>query len=455
MGARLGMHHAGYDYSAALSTGRSTQERAIIREAGIYATKPLVPTQEWEKLVDYLISAAPDRLAVDTSPPKIGLGIEIFQAKTWSFSHDTPTTTLVEIDEERHEVLVGDMLRQSLSVLDSAGRLKQELQLGDVPVAVRRQRDQLWITTIGSMVPSDDPKGGVVRYEKAEDQYRFYPGNRILEKLIRPVYASYADLNDDGIEDIVVSEFGHHMGRFAWYEGTGTSGTFTRHVLLKEPGSMSSRLHDFNDDGLTDLAVIVGQNREGVFIFINEGDGEFRPSYAVQLPPVYGSSHLGLHDFNDDGFVDLLITNGDNGDYEAILKPYHGIRIYINDGKNAFSEAFFFPQNGAYKAIAEDFDQDGDLDIASVAMFADYEHRPQEGFIYLENQGNLQFEAFSIAQVDEGRWITLDAGDLDGDGDKDIILGSYVTALTPVPDRFTTKWQSSRLPVLYLENQLK
>lgn len=175
----------------------------------------------------------------------------------------------------------------------------------------------------------------------------------------------------------------------------------------------------------------------------------------MQLPPVYGSSHLGLHDFNDDGFVDLLITNGDNGDYEAILKPYHGIRIYINDGKNAFSEAFFFPQNGAYKAIAEDFDQDGDLDIASVAMFADYEHRPQEGFIYLENQGNLQFEAFSIAQVDEGRWITLDAGDLDGDGDKDIILGSYVTALTPVPDRFTTKWQSSRLPVLYLENQLK
>lgn len=455
MGARLGMHYAGYDYSSELAIGGSNQERAIVREAGIYATAPIMSGQKWDKLVDYLISKAPDHLAVDSSPPKIKSGIKLFQARVWPFSRSTPTTTLVAIDEERHEVLVGDMLRQSLSVLDSAGRLKQELQLGDVPVAVRRNRDQLWITTIGSLVPSDVPLGKVLLYERAEDQYRFYPGNRKLENLIRPTYASYADLNDDGIEDIIVSEFGHHVGRFAWYEGTRAQGTYIRHDLLNEPGSMTSRVHDFNGDGLPDLAVIVGQNREGIFIFLNEGLGKFRPSYVLKLPPVYGSSHFSLHDFNNDGFVDLLVTNGDNGDYEAILKPYHGIRIYINGGDNTFSEEFFFPQNGAYKAIAEDFDQDGDLDIASVAMFADYEHRPQEGFIYLENKGNLQFEAFSIPQVNDGRWITLDAGDLDGDGDKDIILGSFVKALTPVPNRFETKWKSSTLPVLYLENQLE
>ena len=51
---------------------------------------------------------------------------------------------------------------------------------------------------------------------------------------------------------------------------------------------------------------------------------------------MYGSSYLELADMNNDGHLDILYTNGDNADYSYVLKKYHGLRIFINDGKNQF-----------------------------------------------------------------------------------------------------------------------
>lgn len=171
-------------------------------------------------------------------------------------------------------------------------------------------------------------------------------------------------------------------------------------------------------------------------------------------PPSYVSSSFDLYDFNNDGHMDILATNGDNGDHLPVLKRFHGTRIYLNDGANGFEERYFFPMNGAFKAMAEDFDEDGDLDIVAIAAFADYAGRPEEGFVYLENRGELQFDAFTVPQVDEGRWLTMDVGDLDGDGDKDVVIGAY-TELggTVLPRGVQARWDALRRPVLFLENQ--
>ena len=45
----------------------------------------------------------------------------------------------------------------------------------------------------------------------------------------------------------------------------------------------------------------------------------------------------------------------------------------MNDGKNNFREAWFFPLNGAYKAVAPDFNKDGNMDIAAISYFPDYD----------------------------------------------------------------------------------
>jgi hypothetical protein len=142
---------------------------------------------------------------------------------------------------------------------------------------------------------------------------------------------------------------------------------------------------------------------------------------------------------NHDGFKDIIYTCGDNADYSTGLKSYHGVYIYLNDGKNNFTEKFFFPINGCYKAVARDFDNDGDLDIATISFFADYEHQPEEGFVYLENQGNLDFKPYSLPATKNGRWLTMDVADYDHDGKPDIILGNF--SLLSTFQQIKTNWK--------------
>ena len=108
----------------------------------------------------------------------------------------------------------------------------------------------------------------------------------------------------------------------------------------------------------------------------------------------YSSSVTGssVFDFEGDGDLDLLATNGDNGDIDPPpFKAYHGIRLYLNNGRNEFKEAFYWPQNGAFGALPEDFDGDGDMDILAISYFPNYIESREESLVYLENQGGLKF----------------------------------------------------------------
>ena len=81
--------------------------------------------------------------------------------------------------------------------------------------------------------------------------------------------------------------------------------------------------------------------------------------------------------------------------------------------------------NSCYKTLARDYDNDGDLDIASISFFADYAGKKEEGFVYLRNEGNLLFKPFLLPKSGEGRLLTMDAGDLDGVGKIDLVLGNF------------------------------
>ncbi|MGI8637071.1 MAG: FG-GAP repeat domain-containing protein, partial [Segetibacter sp.] len=111
------------------------------------------------------------------------------------------------------------------------------------------------------------------------------------------------------------------------------------------------------------------------------------------------------------------------GDGINQLKPYHGVYIFMNNGKNEFTKQYFFPINGCIKAMANDFDKDGDLDIAAIGFFTD-NAQPEEGFIFLENKGKLDFQPYSLpVDTKFNKATTMDIGDIDNDGKIDIILG--------------------------------
>src|SRR4029077_15370304 len=141
--------------------------------------------------------------------------------------------------------------------------------------------------------------------------------------------------------------------------------------------------------GLPDIWALFAQGDERIILYTNKGDGRFEEKNILSFPAVYGSTYFELDDFNGDGLPDILYTCGDNADFSPVLKPYHGVYIFMNDGNNNFKQKYFFPMYGCFKAIARDFDKDGDLDIAAISFFADYNNHPEESFVYLENKGGM------------------------------------------------------------------
>jgi FG-GAP-like repeat len=106
------------------------------------------------------------------------------------------------------------------------------------------------------------------------------------------------------------------------------------------------------------------------------------------------------------------------------LKPYHGVRVFLNDGQNHFTEKYFFRAHGTIKATAADFDNDGDLDIAAIAFFPDFTKTPHKSVVFLKNEGNWRFSAYASPKTDLGRWMVMEVCDYDQDHKTDIVLGS-------------------------------
>jgi hypothetical protein len=397
---------------------------------------------DWNKIVRYYVLESPDSLEEESR--KITVGLNQFEITTPAFSVPDPATTCVQIESSSHRLLFADAVLKKLYAVSNDGAVDSTAAEEGV-VNVNVAGDSVRSLAMGVLYPSDEKKGSLTLLRNRKQS------SMIMDSLQRPVFAEYGDLNGDGREDMLLCEFGNQSGALSWFENLGSS--YIKHVLRALPGSIRTQIRDMNGDGLPDVITLMAQGDEGMFIYYNKGKGQFEEKRILQFPPSYGSNYFELADLNRDGHPDIVATNGDNGDYPPILKPYHGIRLYMNDGKNNFEEKIFLPMNGACKAMARDFDGDGDLDIASISYFPDYEHRPEESFLYWENKGNDSFDAFSFPQSDRGRWLVMDAGDLDGDGNIDIVLGNAKFPLGNIPPAVMKKWNNGSPSWLLLKNK--
>ena len=427
-------------------------EADLLKASGRFASSPFIPLEDWKAITNYYVASAPPRPVPQARSQPIRVGLKSFRVEPGVPAPGVtgaPETTLVGIDAPQRRLVVGDGSRKTLEVRSADGALQYTQAIGNVPVGWSPGPGMAVLASIGSFMPSDRP---------VADIRRWVPGpagggaaSILLDRLPRVTQATVDDLNGDGRPDLLVCAFGNTMGRFAWHENQG-GGKFVEHVLLDKPGAIGARVLDFNQDGRPDIGVLVAQETESFLVFLNEGGGRFSMRVGFQQSPLFGHTSFDVADFDGDGRPDLVVTNGDNGEYPSPTKRYHGIRIYMGRPDLSFREVFFYPLNGAFKALVRDFDGDGHPEIAAVSFFPDYSKSPEEGFVCLENRGNFRFSAATFAESLKGRWLTMDGGDLDGDGDEDLVLGSHVHGPSPVPEKLQADWERERIPFMILRN---
>ena len=285
---------------------------------------------------------------------------------------------------------------------------------------------------LGSYPPQDHSAGKVLWFDPKSKRTESLLSNVGRVADVRPV-----DVDADGDLDLIVAEFGWlETGSILLLRQTSSVDgvpKFEPEQIDDRHGTIHVPVVDLNRDGHPDFVALISQEHERIEGFINDGQGKFTKQVIFNTDnPSYGSSGIELIDLDGDGDLDVLYTNGDTLDGHY-LKPYHGIQWLENLGDVKFEHRVIKTMAGVYRAVAADFDNDGDLDIVagahiSSALLQTFSADVRfDSLIWLEQTKRGEFARHPIAQVRQFGYYALNVNDLDGDGDLDIIAGNHAS----------------------------
>lgn len=290
------------------------------------------------------------------------------------------------------------------------------------------------VAELGSYLPGDHDRGKVLWYRPEESGTRRIS---VLQKgLGRVADVRAGDFDADGDLDLIVAEFGwFKTGSIRLLEQTGRIDgipQFQSRVIDRRHGTIHVPVTDLDHDGDLDFVALISQEFEEVAAFLNRGDGTFeRQIIHLGSDPAYGSSGIELVDLDGDNDLDVLYVNGDSLD-SNLLKPYHAVQWLENTGDFPFRHHLIDRLPGACRAVAADLDGDGDQDIVAGAWIPPKNSIPSpdadgkfDTILWFEQTRSGEFQRHSLSQADSLGCMAADIGDLDGDGDLDIIVGHF------------------------------
>jgi hypothetical protein len=223
--------------------------------------------------------------------------------------------------------------------------------------------------------------------------------------------SAWADYDNDGDPDLYIARNGWNGPAPNSLLRNNGDGTFTDVADQAGVNDKGSSFHtawfDFDRDGWLDLVVSNGVYVDGSsnHVYRNRGDGTFEDvtgRAGLTVPPKYGTIGVALGDYDADGWPDIF---------------YHGRmeanRLFRNNGDGTFTDmaaraGVLGPgtQNG-FIAFFSDLDSDGDLDLftGSLALWdqvlAGYQPGSKDGPVddiprFYRNEGNGRFTDVSL-----------------------------------------------------------
>ncbi len=387
-----------------------------------------VSLENWAIILAYYAKVAPDSLRPVKAPVPLISDWAGFSLKKPADGKSPAFTTMVAFNPYNQKLYSSDQYQQNLYEWDNNLNQKQVAALPSAAVNAsfikgENGASQGIFSCIGQIQPQDFPNGKALGFDFQGQNTKNTP-TIIASELNRPVQTVSADFNKDGLMDHVICAKGFKTGG-VYLMTQKADHSFSQSNISDKAGAVQAITGDFNNDGWPDLMVLYGSGDEGLWLYLNDHKGGFTSKNLLRFPPVYGSTSFQLADLNHDGKPDLIYTCGYNYFDSRILKPYHGLYIFTNEGDWKFKQSYFYPIDGCTKAIAADFTGDGNLGIATIAFFADMKNKPQEEFIYFENDKQGGFKPHAIPVSKYGRWMSMDVADVNNDGKPDIILGNY------------------------------
>ena len=227
-----------------------------------------------------------------------------------------------------------------------------------------------------------------------------------------PRSIAVGDLNGDGRIDLAVATFDVNNLTTLLF-GDGKAG-FKR-VAAPLPASQHAQSivrADFNNDGAPDLAIANGTSNN-IYVFFSNGfsagTGRFATVPDKILPAGSNPYALATGDFNGDGVLDIACANSDSND----------VTILLGDGKGGFTQApgSPYPVGTSPQAIAVgDLNGDGQADI----IVGNY---GSNNLTVLTGLGAGTFAAASFNAGGGPRGVAV--ADLDGDGKLDVAVADY------------------------------
>ena len=244
----------------------------------------------------------------------------------------------------------------------------------------------------------------------------------VATQLTSSLSAAWGDFNNDGWLDLVVGNQSLEGAKNLLYRnnGDGTFSPATNNPIATDlaHSSHAAAWADFDNDGWLDLVVANLDSNQPNAFYRNLGGTEFTRASAADIGSLATDRSISVSvawaDYDSDGLLDLFVANG------ALLENQRDA-LYHNDGNGQFtrisSHAITTPIRRSTQGTWSDFDNDGDPDLLVT-------HSGDQGNTLFRNEGLGQFTDVSAASGLTARSDSVGAawGDFDNDGDLDLLI---------------------------------